>query len=182
MTVAVLAAAQASAARAAELDGVVMPNARQAAGVTVRLNGMALRTFSIFGIHVYVAALYLQQPSSDGPAIMNSDQVKLLEVKFVHDASAERVRDSWIRGFKDNCVDPCHLPESEVAQFLNAVPPFKRGDSSTFLFTPAGVQISVDGRVLGTVTDPTFTRVILGTFIGHAFPNDRVKEGLLGER
>ena len=168
-------------AAAAELDGVAMPNVRPAAGVTLRLNGMGMRTYSVFRIHIYVAGLYLEQPSSDGEAILNSDQTKLLEVRFVHDVDVEQARKAWIDGFAGNCTAPCHLPEGEVAHFLDAVPAFRRGDGSILLFTHGTAQISVNGQMLGTVTDPIFARVILATFIGHAPPTDRVKRELLGE-
>lgn len=174
--------ALACAASAAELDGVAMPNVRQAGGVTLRLNGMGLRTYSVFRIHIYVAGLYLEQPSSDADAILRSDQTKLLEVRFVHDVDVEDARKAWIEGFDGNCIAPCHLPENEVARFLAAVPAFRRGDGSVLLFTHGTVQVSIDGQMIGTVTDPLFARIILATFIGRAPPTDRLKRELLGER
>ena len=69
----------------------------------------------------------------------------------------------------------------DKAHFLDAVPAFRRGDGSILLFTHGTAQISVNGQMLGTVTDPIFARVILATFIGHAPPTDRVKRELLGE-
>ena len=45
---------------AAELDGVTMPDLLQVAGTPLRLNGMGLRTYPLFRIHIYVAGLYLQ--------------------------------------------------------------------------------------------------------------------------
>jgi hypothetical protein len=166
-------------ATAAELDGVAMPETRQAAGEMLRLNGMGLRTYSIFNVHIYVAALYLQQPSQDADAILNSGQAKLLHIHFVHEASADHARQAWIDGFEQNCVAPCHLPEPEVARFLAAVPDFHRGDDSTLMWHRGELTISVNGRSLGTITDPTFARAILATFIGPHPPNDLLKRGLL---
>ena len=167
-------------AAAAELDGVAMPDALQAAGTPLHLNGLGMRTFSLFRIHIYVAGLYLQRPSSDAEAILRSDTVKLLDIRFVHDVTADRARDAWISGFRDNCRSPCHLAGQDVDHFLAAVPDFRRGDQSTLLFSGHAVEISVNGRVLGTISDPQFSRAILATFIGAYPPTEPLKRGLLG--
>ena len=44
-------------AQAAELDGVQLPDTLQVDGKTLHLNGFGLRTYSILGIHIYVADL-----------------------------------------------------------------------------------------------------------------------------
>ncbi len=180
-----LAGLPAGAARPAdgsELDGVAMPRTRQAAGLTLRLNGIGLRTYSVFHVHIYVAGLYLEQPSSDANGILRSDAAKLLVVHFVHDVTAAQARDAWVSGFQDNCRAPCELPSESIARFLDSVPAFQRGDESTLLFIGHTVQIGINGRVLGTITDPEFTRVILATFIGAYPPTEPLKRGLLGLR
>ena len=48
-----------SVAHAADLDGVSMPDVRVVNGTQMRLNGIGLRTFSVLGIRIYVAGLYL---------------------------------------------------------------------------------------------------------------------------
>ena len=98
----------------------------------------------------------------------------------MHDVSADRARDAWAGGFRDNCRPPCHLRHADVERFLAAVPDFHRGDHSMLLFTDHSVEISLNGRVLGTVTDPTFSRAILSTFIGSDPPSEQFKHGLLG--
>ncbi len=157
-----------------------MPDARLAAGAILRLNGISIRTYSVFNIHIYVAGLYLQIPSTDADAVLESDQIKLLDIRFVHDVDAGAARDAWREGFDGNCIAPCRLRPADVKRFLDAVPPFKAGDRSELLFTRAGVDISVNGRGLGTVADPTFARVILATFIGRDPPSPRFRRELLG--
>lgn len=165
-----------------ELDGVAMPTERQAAGLALRLNGMGLRTYSVFHVHVYVAGLYLEQPSGDAETILRSDSAKLMMIEFVHDVTTAQARKAWATGLADNCRAPCHLPEDEIARFLAAVPEFHRGDTSTLLFVGQTVQIEVNGHVLGTVGDPAFSRTILATFIGPFPPSETFKRGLLGRR
>ena len=52
-------------ARAAELDGVQLPDTLQVDGKTLHLNGFGLRTYSLLGIHIYIASLYLEHLSTD---------------------------------------------------------------------------------------------------------------------
>jgi hypothetical protein len=180
LAVAALWSGGAPPAVAADLDGVAWPDTRQAAGVELRLNGIGVRTFSLFRIHVYVAALYLQQPSGDGDAILRSGMVKLLEIHFVHDVTAERSREAWKTGLRDNCRPPCRLPADLLERFLEAVPDFHAGDQSTMLFSGQTVEIKLNGRAMGTVQDADFSRAILGTFIGGNPPTEPLKRELLG--
>jgi long-chain acyl-CoA synthetase len=179
LPLAMLAVVPVLAAPAAVLDGVTLSDSEQAGGVTLRLNGIGLRTYSVFGIHIYVAGLYLEQPSHDGEAVLASDSTKLLVIRFVHDVDTDNARKAWIEGFDGNCTAPCRLPEAEVKRFLDAVPAFRRGDSSALMFTHGTVQITLNGRLMGSVTDPVFARTILATFIGRSPPTDRLKRELL---
>jgi hypothetical protein len=69
-------------AHPAELDGVQVPDALQVDGRTLHLNGYGLRTYSILGIHIYVASLYLEHLSTSAEEIIRSPETKLLLVRF----------------------------------------------------------------------------------------------------
>ena len=47
------------------LDGVQLPATLQVDGKSLQLNGFGLRTYSLLGIHIYVAALYLEHLGTD---------------------------------------------------------------------------------------------------------------------
>lgn len=175
-----LLAGGAGPAAAASLDGVTMPDVLQYRGIALKLNGMGMRTYSVFRVHIYIAGLYLEHPTGDPEAILNSPQVKLLRIRFMHDVDVERARDAWVEGFADNCKPPCHLPPDQVQRFLAEVPAFHRGDDTTLLFDGDSVNIELNGRTLGVVRDALFTRIILATFIGAYPPTEPLKHGLLG--
>ena len=88
---------------AAEVDGVTMPDTRTVDGMPMRLNGIGLRTFSILGIPVYVAGLYLERRSDNPDAILRSPERKLLDIRFLRDVDAENARKAWRDGFADKC-------------------------------------------------------------------------------
>jgi len=177
---AVLWSLAAPPARAASLEGVSLPDQTTEGGKTFVLNGIGLRTASIFNISVYVAGLYLEAPSHDAEAILRSPGGKLLELHFLRDLEAKDARHAWSEGFQHNCPTPCRLDENEVARFLEAVTPVVRGDVVRFHFAASGVSVTLNGRTLGAVRDPHFSRVILATFIGARPATQHLKDALLG--
>lgn len=170
----------ATPARAVELDGVTMPDTLEVAGTRLVLNGVALRTYSILHVHVYVAALYLAHPSSDAEAILDSKDTKSLRFVFARDVEAERARDSWRESLEKSCQPPCRLVPQDVERFLAAIPTVHKGDVSTLVFSPQGLDFFVNDHPAGRVTDQGFVRLILSTFIGPHPTADSLKHGLLG--
>jgi hypothetical protein len=159
-----------SAAHAANLEGVSMPDTRLVDGVQMRLNGIGLRTYSVLGIRIYVAGLYLERRSDDPDTILHSEERKLLDIRFLHDVDA----------FDQNCKAPCYLDPRDVQRFLAAVSSVHRGEGSTLLFTSEGVHVNFNGRLMGDIPDPQFAELMLATFIGAVPPTPRLKRELLG--
>ena len=177
--VALLALAS-GAAWSAELGGVNLPDRQTLGGTELQLNGIALRTYSLLRVHIYVAGLYLEHLTHDADAILRSREKKLVEVRFVHDVNAADAREAWRDGFERNCLPPCRLAPADVARFLAAVPAMRAGDRSTLAFGSGGLEFTINGQHLGTITDPTFAEAVLATFIGPDPPTERLKSGLLG--
>src|ERR1700733_4583734 len=171
-----------SLASAADLDGVAMPDTRVADGTQMRLNGIGLRTFSIFRVPVYVAGLYLERRSDNPDAILQSRERKLLDIRFLRDVDAEEARKAWREGFERNCKAPCYLDGRDIQRFLAEVPSFHNGDETTLLFTSNGVGVKLNERPVGDIAAPHFAEVMLATFIGPEPPTPRLKRELLGIR
>lgn len=167
--------------RAAMLDGVTMPDRVTVNGRDLLLNGIGLRTYSLLHVRVYIAGLYLDQPSHDSEEIIRSPRIKRLAVQFLRDLSADKGRDAWREGFAGNCKPPCHLKPEAVDRFLALVPSVQKGDVGTLTFTGGNVTFDHNGHVIGTVDDPQFTSVILATFIGAVPATERLKQELLGQ-
>lgn len=168
-------------ARAAELAGVTMPDAEDAGGTHLVLNGVALRTYSILQFRVYVAGLYLPSRSANPASILGAAQPVMLRFVFLRDVGADAARRSWQDSLAASCRAPCQLPPDEVNRFLAGIPPVHKGDVSTMLFTGSRMEIAMNGRMAGEIPDPAFARVILSTFIGDHPTADNVKRGLLGQ-
>jgi hypothetical protein len=174
--------ALAAPCRAAELQGVTLPETQNVGRTELRLNGIALRTFSIFQIPIYVAGLYLMHPDSDGDRILRSADAKLLDIRFIHDVDEEHARAAWREGFELNCQDPCRLRSQDVEQFLAGVPAMRKGDHFSILFARDGAEIAANGRPVARIADRDFAALILATFIGPQPPTARLKRELLNLR
>ncbi len=167
-------------AQPATLEGVSLPETETEDGAALVLNGIGLRTASIFHVKIYVAGLYLEQRSPDGEAIIRSPGRKLLVIRFLRDISAADGRTAWTEGFEGNCHPPCQLQHSHVDRFLAAVPPVRAGDVARLMFSGGHLQVTINGQPVGMVDDHAFARVILATFIGRVPPTEELKRGLLG--
>ena len=181
LVLAALVVLPAAAARANAVDGVSMPEVRVVDGTRLRLNGVGLRTYSLLRIHIYVAGLYLEQPTRDSDSILHSPEHKLLDIRFVRDVNAEDARSAWRDGLASNCRPPaCTLDPRDVERFLAAVPPIRKGDETTMLFSPHGVHVTFNERPLGDISDAHFAETLLATFIGPVPPTPHLKRALLG--
>jgi hypothetical protein len=162
-----------------ELDGVQLPDTLQRDGKVLHLNGIGLRTYSILGIHIYVVGLYLEHPSTDADAIMQSDQTKLLKIRFVHNVSVNAARNAWRKGLERNCRAPCRLDPDDVARFLELIPAMHAGERYSILFTGLGATVTADGTRLGTISQPQLVATMLAMFLGPVPASARLKAELL---
>jgi hypothetical protein len=167
-------------AMAAQLDGVSFPDEMTVGGHRLVLNGMAMRTYSPLRIHIYVAALYLEHKSDNPQTILSSPENKALLFRFSREVGADRARDSWRESFDDNCPAPCRFSPEPIPGFLASVPTVREGDVSTMTFTPAAINISMNGKLLGEIPNPAFAQMVLATFIGDRPSAPGVKRELLG--
>jgi hypothetical protein len=163
------------------MRGVQIPDSQDVAGSHLVLNGVGTRTYSFLRIALYVAGLYLEHRTSDPNAIINSSDPKLVLFVFTRDIDADRARKSWQESFDENCHAPCSLAPGSVDKFLAGVPSVRKGDSSRFLFTADGLQITMNGKVLGQIHDQTFMHVVMATFIGPHPSSPSVRNALLGQ-
>lgn len=167
-------------AMAARLAGVSMPDTETAGSVRLVLNGIGLRTYSILHVHIYVAALYLTRPSHDAEAILDSPDIKILRLHFVHDVSAKQVRKAWRGGLIDNCTAPCTLSTARLDRFLASLQAIRAGETVTMIFGRHGATVYKGSRLMGHVGDPGFARLMLAVFLGAHTDTPDLRRDLLG--
>jgi hypothetical protein len=171
----------AHAAVAGECDGVTFPQQIQAGGQRLTLNGLGLRKATIFGIKVYVGALYVSHPTADANAILSSGEPVEMELRFVFHVTAGQLRSAWKEGFEKSA--PGELPQlqSRIAQLNGWMNGVGSGQRMTFLRIPGvGIQYALDGAVQGTIPGDDFARAFLAIWLGSAPPSPQMRAGLLG--
>ena len=147
-----------SVAHAADLEGVSMPVARVIDGSQMRLNGIGLRTFSVLGIRIYVAGLYLEQRNGDPDTILHSHERKLLDIRFLRDVDAEDARKAWQESFEQNCKPPCYLDTRNIQRLSRRFHLYTTG--MTRRCYSEGLPHNFQ-RPMGDIADPQFAELML---------------------
>ncbi len=176
-----LCTGQAAAAAARECDGVSFPQSIQARGEKLTLNGLGLRKATIFGIKVYVGALYLPRPTADANAILDSRDPAQIDLAFVFRATAGQLRSAWQEGFEKSAPGELASLQSRIDQLNGWMDGVHSGQKMSFLRIPgAGIQYSLDGVVKGTIPGGDFARAFLAIWLGASPPSPQLRAGLLG--
>jgi hypothetical protein len=166
---------------AAERAGVKMPDVVSVSGKALKLNGLGVREATIMKVDVYVAGLYLEQPSHDPAAILASPQSKMLHLHFVRDVDRDDIVEAWSEGFRKNAGPQTKQLAPRIAQLNGWMTDVDKGQSLTFTFVPGvGTKVAVNGKLKGTIPGDDFARAMYSIWLGPEPPNSGLKTGLLG--
>lgn len=167
---------------ARECLGVSFPEQVQVAGAPLALNGLGLRQATLFKVNVYVAALYLTKPMTDASVILANTAPYEMQLHFVRNVGAADIAKGWVEGFQRNGQGAQASSDERVATLRGWMGDIKSGESIIFSFQPgAGLAVSVNGSVKGTIRGDDFGRSFLTVWLGVP-PNPEIKTGLLGGR
>ncbi|OPL18194.1 MAG: hypothetical protein AVO35_06730 [Candidatus Aegiribacteria sp. MLS_C] len=174
-------AVTASGLGAMERDGVSYPDNITVDGTELALNGLGTREATLFRVNVYVAALYLENPGGNGPAICASEETKRLVLHFVRDVGESDITSAWAEGFIKNAGNDLPRYEDRVITLNSWMSPMSEGDRMTFTYRPGtGLEVSVKGTVMGTIEGSDFQEVFFLIWLGDDPPNGGLRDGLLG--
>jgi hypothetical protein len=173
----------ASGAGAATLAGVTLQDTYPVEGQTLKLNGIGLRTLTIFNVKVYVAALYLAAPSHDAQQILKSATPKVIRLQFLHSGSKADVEKEYRLGETNNCgAGGCSkADEGDFERLVAAAPGVNVGDTSTYIFTAKGVTVLANDKPIAVINNPDLAYHLLEGFIGAHPPSEDLKAHLLGQ-
>ena len=171
-------------AHAATLGGATLPDTYSAGGQTLVLNGMGLRTLTVFNVKVYAAGLYLPQKSSDARAILASPGAKVILMQFLHAATKAQIEKQYREGESKNCGHGECAPSDagDYERLIAATPAAAVGDTLTYILSPRSVRVLFNNRVIGDFANPDLGLRLLAGFIGDAPPSEDLKRHLLGQQ
>ena len=179
--VSVVLALSVGSARAGQCDGVSFPDHVTVQGRSLTLNGLGIRKATFLRIKVYVAALYLAQPSGDAPAILAAHEPSEIVLHFLWSASASQLRGAWRDGFDRSAAGEQAQLKSRIAQFLAWMHGVKSGQRMTFVHVPGqGIEYRLEGVPQGTIAGEDFASAFFGIWLGRSPPGRALKAGLLG--
>lgn len=161
--------------------GVALPAHSDAFGAKLVRNGIGLREATFLNVDVYVAGLYVPHKTRSVEEILEQDEPKLIMLKFVRDVSREDMAKALTDALRNNVGNEFEATHKHLNRFFEKLPPLNKGTQLSLAYRPGhGVQLVVDGKVLGTETDDHFANLVFRAWLGPQPPDKDLKEGLLG--
>jgi hypothetical protein len=175
-----LAAMVLGSAQAKECKGVDFPEHLQVSGHDLALNGLGMRKATFLKINVYVGALYVTHPSHDPQPLIDPGTPAQLILHFVRNVGVGDLRDAWSEAFEKVAKGQAALAP-RIATLNSWMTDMKTGQRLIFTRVPgAGIEVSVNGAVRGTIAGDDFSRALMTIWLGDSPPNPELKSGLLG--
>ena len=158
-----------------------MPDTASLGAQTLTLNGQGVRKATLFKVKVYVAGLYLVEPSRDAARILASHQPWRLNLAFLRDVGASQIGDAWEEGFENNAGQRFDVLADRIATLGSWMDAMKKGKTLAFTYRlSAGVEVMVGETTKGSIEGADFASALLSIFLGPKPPNRELKAGLLG--
>lgn len=168
----------AGVAHAAEVRGINFPETKQAEGQQLRLNGAGDR--SMLGMATYAAGLYVENPTTNAQQLIQSDQVKRLELHMLRDLSKQQFGDALTRGMRANTTQQeFQQLQPKLNDLVSALPDFKKGQVVNITFRPDQVTVEAPGIQPKTVQGQDFSRAALEIWLGENPAQQSLKRELL---
>lgn len=171
------------AADEVEILGVKYPKEKVVEGKALKLNGVAYLKKMGF-VKVYTVGLYLENPTQDPMAVIETDQVKQLYFHYLTSkATAKKLRNGYLDAMqKSNTPEMLERNKSDVDLYASWLDKdMKPGLTSVSTYVPGkGLTLEYQGKIQGTIDNPEFIRMYYTYNFGDK-ANAKVRKGLLGQ-
>ena len=171
----------ASLGQAKEIAGITIPDALQADGQTLVLNGAGVRTK--YFIDLYVGGLYLKQKTGAADKIMASDEPMAIRLNIISSLiTSEKMEAATREGFI-NATGGAAAPladrlEGFIAVFQEKI---NKEDVYEFVYVPAiGTKISKNGKLKTTIQGIDFKKALFGIWLCAKPAQENLKAQMLG--
>lgn len=169
----------AAPAFAKELNGIKMDDTVTVDGKALKLNGMGLRKKLMF--KVYVAGLYLEEPSKDGNTVVTKDQGRRVVMAMMRDLGKDKIVEAINEGFEKNNSDKMAALKERLAKFVAVIPDLKEGQHLSVTYMPGkGTTIDGPNGVTFTAEGKDFGDALFSVWFGKSPVSDDLKNQMLG--
>ena len=165
-----------------EILGVKFPTEKTIEGKTLKLNGVSYLKKMGF-VKVYAVGLYLENPSTDPKAVIESQQVKYMLTHYLTSkATAKKISEGFVElmeeGNPKDLVDANRADIDKYASWLDA--DMAPGLTSESVYVPGkGITLTYQGKVKGTIEGNTFAQMYYRYNVGEK-ADKKIRKGLLG--
>jgi len=170
-------------AAAMEMAGVsIDEQVSQADGTVLQFNGAGIRSKFVFKI--YLAMLYLENPSSDRDQVINDSGAKRLIMHFLYkEVGKDDLVEAWNTGFSGNgSPDQLKSLSAEIERFNQMFDAVKEGERVILDYVPgAGTVVTVGSVEKGTIAGKEFNDLLLAIWLGDKPVGEKLRDGLLGK-
>lgn len=165
---------------AATFRGVTVPDAVKVEGKDLRLQGLGLRKKLVFS--VYVGALYLAMPTSDGDAALRAEEPKRVALFMLRTVSGKDMRAALEEGIFKNAQERMGSLKPRMDKFLALLgEELQNGQRVDFTYLPGkGTELSVDGQARGLVPGKDFMEAFYAIWLGGVPVTADLKKQMLG--
>lgn len=168
-------------AYAVEIAGIMVNDTLQAEdGTLLQLNGAGVR--SKFFIDVYIAELYLENPSAKAAEVIAAPGRKRVTMHILHsEVTRDKLVEAWNEGFKENS-SPAELAklQERIDQFNAMFSDVKKDDVIVLDFAPAaGTVVTLRGQKKGAIAGKDFNDALLNIWLGEKPISSGLQEKLL---
>ena len=164
-----------------ECNGIGFPNHTQVQGTRLTLNGLGLSTVGTFKIRLYVAALYVAEPSNDPRAILDSSAPNEIVIQFIRAVRARELRKSLEEELAQNSPRRSPALQEGLQQLRSWAVDMKSGQRIIFIRTPGiGMEVDINGTVKGSIAGDDFAKTFLSIWLGDNPQTPELKRELLG--
>ncbi|MFN7700307.1 MAG: chalcone isomerase family protein [Deltaproteobacteria bacterium] len=171
------------AAHALDVSGVHFDDSVAVEGSTLVLNGVGTRHATIFGIEVYVAALYVPTRTSDVEAIVRPDVPRRVVLVMKRDVDAETMAHAIREGITHAAGPRAGAIASELEAFVAWCPTMREGHRMTVTFTPgANLAITATGARGAFRGSAALADAFFRMWLGSHPVEDSLRDGMLGRR
>jgi hypothetical protein len=171
------------AALAFDVSGIPVEPSTTIEQQTLSLNGAGLRTKYFFNI--YVAALYVQEPSPSANAVISQPGAKRIQLTLMRGLSAKQLIEALRQGLEQNLnattLGGLQTRLTTFEKIIDSLHEGRKGDKLSLDFLPGiGTQIRFNGMTQGAPTPgDDFYRALLSIWLGNTPVQDSLKRELL---
>lgn len=166
---------------AKEIAGVIVQETVQTDdGKILHLNGAGLR--SKFFFDIYIAKLYMENPSSLADEVIAASGRKRVIMHFLHDkVEKEKLVAAWNDGFKGNTEpDKLSVLQERINTFNGFFEDAKKGDVIQLDFIPSQeTVVTIANQEKGAIPGKDFNDALLGIWLGKKPVTKKLKDKLL---